>query len=99
MDFAALGVGDAGDDDLEQALVGLASAAVERDDARLTQARERLVAVAGEAVMVDAAAVAANFEMMTRLADGTGARMWESRVEANVSIIEALHLDTLTSKR
>ncbi len=41
---------------------------------RLLAARQALVAVAGVAAMVDAAAVAANFQMMTRLADGTGAR-------------------------
>ena len=44
------------------------------DDGALAVARDRLEADAGEAFMIDAAAVAANFEMMTRVADGTGAR-------------------------
>lgn len=57
------------------ALVDFALAAVSpaRDIAALTVTRDRLVAEMGEAAMVDAAAVVANFEMMTRLAEGTGA--------------------------
>jgi len=55
-------------------LVAFAEAIGGFDDEVLAAARARLVAVAGEAFMVDAAAVAANFEMMTRVADGTGAR-------------------------
>lgn len=56
-------------------LVDFALAAVSpaRDGAALSAARERLVAAMGEAAMVDAAAVIANFEMMTRLAECTGA--------------------------
>jgi hypothetical protein len=42
------------------------------DDAALEQARAALVAATDERFMLDAAAVAANFEMMTRVADGTG---------------------------
>jgi hypothetical protein len=36
-------------------------------------ARSELVETIGEAAVIDAAAVVANFEMMTRLADCTGA--------------------------
>lgn len=50
-------------------LVAFAEAIGGFDDEVLAAARARLVAVAGEAFMVDAAAVAANFEMMTRVAD------------------------------
>lgn len=42
------------------------------DDDELVRVRTALVEAMGEAVMVDAAAVVANFEMMTRLAEGTG---------------------------
>lgn len=42
------------------------------DDDELVRVRARLVEALGESVMVDAAAVVANFEMMTRLAEGTG---------------------------
>ncbi len=48
-----------------------ASPAADRD--AVTRAREQLAAAMGEAAMVDAAAVVANFEMMTRLAECTGA--------------------------
>lgn len=43
------------------------------DDHELVRVRTTLVEALGESVMVDAAAVVANFEMMTRLAEGTGA--------------------------
>jgi hypothetical protein len=50
-----------------------AAASPARDNDALAAARADLSAAAGEAVMVDAAAVVANFEMMTRLAECTGA--------------------------
>ena len=57
------------------ALLRFAGACGGTDDVELAAARAALVAETDEAFMVDAAAVAANFEMMTRLADGTGAAM------------------------
>jgi hypothetical protein len=50
-----------------------AAASPASDVVALATARGQLTAVMGEAAMVDAAAVVANFEMMTRLAEGTGA--------------------------
>lgn len=50
-----------------------AAASPASDAAALDRARVRLVEAVGEAKMIDAAAVVANFEMMTRLAEGTGA--------------------------
>ncbi len=76
-----------------------ASAAVELDEDALDRARAALVAVAGEAVMVDAAAVAANFEMMTRLADGTGARFPIERDATNAPIVAAMGMGDATSRR
>jgi hypothetical protein len=73
MDVIASGDGDAGLPHGEE-LVAFAEAIARFDPAALDAARQRLVDVAGEAFMIDAAAVAANFEMMTRVADGTGAR-------------------------
>jgi hypothetical protein len=55
-------------------LIAFASAFAGRDHEHVAVTRQRLVDQAGEAFMVDAAAVAANFEMMTRVADGSGAR-------------------------
>jgi hypothetical protein len=42
------------------------------DAQRLAAARERVRAEAGPAALVDALAVASNFERMVRIADGTG---------------------------
>ena len=49
--------------------------------------------------MVDAAAVAANFEMMTRLADGTGAAMPEERLVRSAQAIDVMGIAELTSRR
>jgi hypothetical protein len=49
--------------------------------------------------MVDAAAVAANFEMMTRLADGTGAAMPDERIQLSAVAIETMRIGNLTSRR
>lgn len=53
-------------------LRAFAEAVAGHDDDALGSARAALVAVTDERFMLDAAAVAANFEMMTRVADGTG---------------------------
>ena len=58
-----------------------------------------LVAETDEAFMVDAAAVAANFEMMTRLADGTGAAMPAERLERSQHAIETMGVGDLPSRR
>lgn len=50
-----------------------AAASPAKNSVLLESARGRLVDAIGEAAMIDAAAVVANFEMMTRLAEGTGA--------------------------
>ena len=76
VDLAAVADG-AGDVGLEHggALLRFASACGGTDDDELAASRAALVAETDVAFMVDAAAVAANFEMMTRLADGTGATL------------------------
>jgi hypothetical protein len=81
------------------ALVRFASAAAGDDDVELAASREALVAETDEAFMVDAAAVAANFEMMTRLADGTGAAMPAAAVESQAKISQAYGVADLTSQR
>lgn len=80
-------------------LLAFAEAVARYDEVVLAQARQRLSAVAGEAFMVDAAAVAANFEMMTRVADGTGARFPEAVVDGRAGLTGALGIDGLTSRR
>lgn len=53
-------------------LIAFAEAIVGADANLIATARDRLVAVAGHAVMVDAAGVASNFQRMVRIADSTG---------------------------
>jgi hypothetical protein len=49
--------------------------------------------------LVDASAVVANFEMMTRLADATGARLRPEQIDASESIRTELGLDAFPSAR
>ncbi|MFM8312033.1 MAG: hypothetical protein ACKOAZ_09050 [Ilumatobacteraceae bacterium] len=57
----------------EAELLAFTDAIAGFDDSALAAARSALELAAGSEFMIDAAAVAANFEMMTRVADGTGA--------------------------
>ena len=53
-------------------LVAFAEAVVGADEAELERARKELLAAAGPQALVDAAAVAGNFQRMVRIADGAG---------------------------
>jgi hypothetical protein len=81
------------------ALLRFASACGGDDDTELAAAREALAAETDQAFMVDAAAVAANFEMMTRLADGTGAAMPQERLDRSAEAIETMGVADLVSRR
>ena len=105
VDLAALGRGEIG---VELPLAGelhaYAAAAVSGTTEELAARRRELVVAAGgdatgTAVMVDAAAVVANFEMMTRLADGTGARFPDDVAGSRAAIVAELGADDLTSRR
>ena len=80
-------------------LLDFATAATELDDAALVSAREALIKTAGVAATIDAAAVIANFEMMTRLADSTWARMPEEVVAQRLSAATAIGVDQAISRR
>jgi hypothetical protein len=80
-------------------LESLVDAVFEGDAARAGAARAAVFTELGPAWLVDACAVIANFEMMTRLADGTGARLRPQQLEAAAGIIDALGLGELTSAR
>jgi hypothetical protein len=99
-DLAAVAAGD-GEVGIEHAaaLLRFVTACVERDDVALAAARTQLVAATDDAFMVDAAAVAANFEMMTRLADATGARMPAEVLERRAAAIGVMGVADLTSRR
>ena len=59
---------------LSAELTAFVRAVVGLDEEATGEARAALVTAAGPELLVEAAAVLANFEMMTRVADGTGAR-------------------------
>ena len=85
-------------------LLRFASAAACLDDdvagmVEMADSRQALVAVAGDSMMIDTAAVAANFHMMTRLADGTGARFTPARLEASATAIEIMGTADMLSRR
>lgn len=80
-------------------LWAFATACAGSDDSELARARAALIAVTDHAFMVDAAAVAANFEMMTRLADSTGARMQDEVLDGRRDVIDATGIATLDSRR
>lgn len=100
VDLAAVAAGG-GDTRIERGteLLRFASACARTDDDELTAARAALVAVSDEAFMVDAAAVAGNFEMMTRLADSTGSRLPAARLEQSAQAIGVMGADDFVSKR
>lgn len=75
------------------------AAAVGDDPARAEAARATIVDRLGPDWLIDASAVIANFEMMTRLADGTGARLRPEQIDAAASIRDELGLDAFPSAR
>lgn len=99
MDIGQIGEGRAPEQQWGNELHALASAAVNLDDEALARARAALIEVAGVPATIDAAAVAANFEMMTRLADGTGARMPDESIAGRQAIIAATRMTDVTSRR
>jgi len=99
-DLAALaeGLGDGGLP-FGAELVAFAEAIGGDDDAALIGARRALADAAGVEFMIDAAAVVANFEMMTRVADGTGARFPDDTNGSRAALAESLGINDFTSAR
>ena len=100
-DLTAILGSDQGDGGLPHGalLTAFVEAAVGRSADQLIASRDALVTATSEELMVDAAAVMANFEMMTRVADSTGARLGTERVDGMAPIREQLGLDAYTSAR
>jgi hypothetical protein len=83
----------AGDVNYASELLAFAEAVARHDDeAALAPCRDALVQVAGSAVLVDAAAVAANFQRMVRIADSTGIPLDELNVAMSTNIRKELKL-------
>ena len=78
-----------------RALLEFASAAVRDDDAGLARTRERLRAEMGDSGVADAAAVAANFERMVRIADAIGIELGDWMEAFTEDVRAHLSLDRL----
>jgi len=78
-------------------LARFAEAIAQRDTAKIKRTRDKLVKVAGDTVMIDAAAVAANFQRMVRIADSMGIPIDEKNIEAGAGIREELELSRFAS--
>jgi len=89
----------AGDLPHERELLAFADAAAGRDEGALDAARRELAHSAGVAVMVDAAAVIAAFEMFTRAVDGTGGRFDPATASARADLDARLGVGHFTSAR
>ena len=73
-------------------LMSFATAVAMRDEDELARRRAELLSAAGAEVLVDAAAVAANFQRMVRIADATGIPIDARRMSAAQPAIDALEL-------
>ena len=80
-------------------LESFVDAVVGPDRGRADLARAAIVEALGVEWLIDASAVIANFEMMTRLADGTGARLRPAQLEAASGMCAELGIDEFTSRR
>jgi len=78
-------------------LANFAEAIAERDAGKIDRTRDKLIRAAGEVVMVDAAAVAANFQRMVRIADSMGIPIDDKNVEAGAGIRQELDLGQFAS--
>lgn len=68
-------------------------------DTDLEAARAEVIEAVGDAGLVDAAAICANFNMMVRIADGTGTPLDAPTVTVSGALRDELKLDELTSQR
>lgn len=73
-------------------LMRFAEAVASRDEQELTATREALAEIAGTEVVVDAAAIAANFQRMVRIADSVGIPIDSSRLPLMNEAAEELNL-------
>jgi hypothetical protein len=78
-------------------LMHFAGCIASRDETELTSARDNLQRVAGPEVVTDAAAVAANFQRMVRIADSTGIPLDPVSSALSKDARESLNLESFQS--
>ena len=80
-------------------LVAFVDATLGGRSAEVRAAQHALAEAAGPAAVAEAAGVIGNFEMMTRIADGTGARFPTGALNGLADIRDQFGLDTFVSAR
>lgn len=78
-------------------LTEYATAIASRDEEALTNSRNQLLTVSSPEVVVDAAAVAGNFQRMVRIADSIGIALEEDSLEQAGSAVQELNLRSFQS--
>lgn len=78
-------------------LMQFAEAVARREVSALDQARRALLEVAGPAVVIDAAGVAANFQRMVRIADSIGIPIDDMNMEVGQQVRSELGLERFAS--
>jgi DNA-binding phage protein len=89
----------AGDIRHGHALMNFAEAIASRDEEALASARNALLEEAGAEVLVDAAAVAANFQRMVRIADSTGIPLDQTSAALSYAVAKDLDLQRFESAK
>jgi len=82
-----------------ECLIAFAEAIVAEEPARIAQARQRLVEAMGEDAMIEAAAVASNFQRMVRIADATGIPLGEGLDSRSREVRADLNLDRFQHRK
>jgi alcohol dehydrogenase class IV len=80
-------------------LVAFAEAVLGTDEARLVATRADIRQSMGDAALVDAAAVAATFNAIDRVADATGIPIEHGKAEATADLRASLGIDAFAENR
>lgn len=80
-------------------LLGFAAAAIASDSVALDRARAAAIAALGPAATIDAAAVIAGFDGITRIADATGIPLEPPKAAQTAAVRQALRIDSFLSAK
>jgi hypothetical protein len=80
-------------------LVSFAEAVLGNDDERLTAIRSEIRAKLGDAALVDAAAIAATFNAIDRVADSTGIPIEDAKAATTADFRAALGINAFAENR
>jgi hypothetical protein len=80
-------------------LVGFAEAVLGSDDERLAAVQFEIRTRMGDAALVDAAAIAATFNAIDRVADATGIPIEDNKAEVTADFRAALGINAFAEKR